>query len=88
MKIKEGFKLKFIHGKCFVEPSEEEAHSFNKVIELDNSGKLLFEELLVGSSEEKLIKALMDNYKVNIMKAKKDVNQFLQILKLNNLIEE
>lgn len=88
MKIKQGFTIKQRQGRSLVEPSEEEASRFNKVIELDHSGILLFEALIIGSNEENLIKLLVENYKISADKAKKDVNIFIQILRLNKLLEE
>ncbi len=88
MKVKAGFTIKQRQGRSLVEPNQEEAVTFNKVIELDHSGKLLFEALMKGSNEEELTTLLMENYKISLEKAKKDVKIFIQILKLNKLIEE
>lgn len=88
MKIREGFTLTTKYGKCFVSPDENAAKTFNKVIELDLSCKLLFETLLVGSTEEDLVHLLISNYKVTESKARSDVKLFIKILKLNNLLEE
>lgn len=87
MKIKEGFTLRKFADKNIVVASGEVASDFNKVIALDHSGKLLFEALLIGASEEELISLLLENYRVTLEKAKKDVKTFLQILTINKLLE-
>ncbi len=88
MKIKTGFTIKQQQGRTLVEPNEEQSLTFNKVIQLDNSGKLLFEALIEGSDEKSLIALLMEKYNISHDEARKDVNIFIQILKLNQLLED
>ena len=46
MKIKNNYILRTVAGQHLVVPVGEEGVNFNCIITLNNSGKLLFEELL------------------------------------------
>lgn len=86
MKIKEGFSLKEVAGKTIIVASGERALNFNKIIHINYSGKLLFEALSVGKSEEELVKILLDTYDVNEAVARKDVKIFIQMLQMNDIV--
>lgn len=86
MKIKEGFIVKQVAGKYVVVSVGEEALNFNLIIHLNESGKLLFETLKEGATEEELIKLLLDTYDVDEQRAKQDVFSFVSILKEKGIL--
>lgn len=86
MKIKEGFIVKKIAGKNVVVTTGDEALNFNMIMHLNDSGKLLFEKLKEGSTEEALIELLMEHYDVELETATRDVKGFIQVLIDKNII--
>lgn len=88
MKVKKNYVLKEIADQIVVIPIEEEAVKFNGIISLNNSGKRLFEKLQVKTSETELAEFLMSIYDVNEDKARKDVSDFIAIMREHNLLEE
>lgn len=86
MKIKEGFIVKEVAGKYVVVSVGDEALNFNLIIHLNESGKLLFETLKTGATEEELIKVLLDTYDVDEERAKKDVQAFIKVLKEKGIL--
>lgn len=60
---------------------------FDYIIHLNDSAKLLFEALMEDDLEEKdLVNILLDNYEVEEDVAAKDVSEFVEMLKLNDII--
>ncbi len=88
MKIKEGYVLRSIEDEHIVVPTGEEAVNFNGIVTLNDTGKLLFEQLRKGSDEDTLVKLLEDTYDVDEATARKDVRDFLQVLKDRDMIVE
>lgn len=88
MKIKPGFVLREVAGQCVVVPVGEEALHFNGVITLNSSGKILWEALKKDVSLEDLVNLLLSKYNVTKEVATQDVNEFINILRSRNIIEE
>ncbi len=86
MKIKEGFILREIAGSYIVVAVGEAVKSFNGVINLNQTGALLWKKLSEGGDEQSLLKALLDEYDVEEEVAKKDIELFIDRLKKANLI--
>jgi len=88
MKIKKGYVLRSIEDEHIVVPTGEEAVNFNGIVTLNDTGKLLFEHLLKGCDEETLVKALTDTYGIDEATAKKDVRDFLKVLRERDILVE
>lgn len=87
MKIKKGYFIKEVAGQNVVVSTEKKAIDFDYIIHLNDSGKLLFEALLEHQlSVEDLVKILTDNYNVDEKQAKEDVLEFVELLKLHNIL--
>lgn len=87
MKIRKGFLIKEVAGKNIVVSTEKREVDFDYIIHLNDSAKVLFEALIEKELEEKdLVEILLDNYEVSQKQAEKDVSEFVEILKLNEII--
>ena len=67
MKIKEGFVLREIAGSYIVVAVGDAVKTFNGVINLNQTGALLWKELSEGGDEETLLKALLAEYDVSVI---------------------
>ncbi len=81
MKIKDGFMLRKVGGQYVVVALGEASRSFNGIIRLNDTGKLLWEQLSADRSEEQLCEALLAEYDVKPEQARTDVAEFVQTLR-------
>ena len=89
MKVKKDYVIKTIGEDIVVVPIKNEAVRFNGIITLNKTGKFLFELLQKESlTEDILLEKMLDKYDVDIKKAKKDIEGFIEILRKNNLLDE
>lgn len=86
MKIKEGFILREIAGSFIVVAVGDAVKTFNGVINLNQTGALLWKALENGGDKEDLVKVLLDNYEVDEAIANNDVDAFIAKLKGANLL--
>lgn len=86
MRIKEGYVLRDIAGSVVVVPVGERSKEFNGMINLNESGKVLWQRAEKEFDEEALIETLLDRYDVSREQAAKDVEKFINILKENDFI--
>lgn len=81
MKIKEDFVLQEIAGEYIVVPIAKEADRLNGIIKLNKAGaflwKLLAERELTG---DELVESLKGSFSIDSMKAKDDVDNFMDVL--------
>ena len=86
MRIVPGFFLREIAGETIAIPSADAARQLSGLISFNGSGKLLFELLQTEQTEESLIHELLQAYDVDAATARKDVEEFLDMLRENNLL--
>lgn len=87
MKIKKGYLVREVAGENIVVSTEKREVDFDYIIHLNDSAKLLFEALMEDDLEEKdLVNILLNNYEVEEDVAAKDVSEFVEMLKLNDII--
>ena len=87
MKIKNGFVLRDVAGSTVVVPLGAD-HTFKSMLKLNGTGKLLWEALTEGATEEALCALLVSEYEVDGDVAKKDVSLFLESLRRLGVLEE
>ena len=87
MKIKDGFILRSVAGQHVVMPIGQEAVHFNGLIQLNETGKLLFEHLQKEATEDDLVNVLKETYEVDQATATKDVQAFINTLKSKNVLQ-
>ena len=86
MKVKKEYILRSIAGEHIVVPVGKEAVTFNGIMTLNRSGKLLFEALQNDIEESDLVNVLLEEYEVTEAVAKQDVQAFLAKLKDKDLL--
>ena len=87
MKIKDGFILREVADSYVVVTVGEAVKSFNGVINLNETGALLWKTLEKGAQEKDLVDALLNEYDVERELAENDVKLFLKNLTEAGLIK-
>ena len=87
MKIKDGFVLREVAGSTVVVPLGAD-HTFGSMLKLNETGKLLWEALALGTTEEALSALLVSSYEVDSATASADVEKFLLSLRRLGVLEE
>ena len=81
MELKKQFILREIVGEAVLVPIGESATRFNGLITINELGKFIWEKIEKVENEEKLLQLILNEYEVNEDTAKKDLDEFLQVLK-------
>ncbi len=87
MKIKKGFILREVAGNYIVVAVGSAVKTFNGVVNLNETGALLWKTLQDDCREEDLVQALLAEYDVEEDLARTDVKAFLSKLMGAGLIE-
>lgn len=87
MKIKEGFVLREIGGSPVVVAVGEGTKIFNGMIQLNETGALLWKELEKGGELSNLVDALTKEFNVKRDVAEKDAKEFIDVLMEANLLK-
>lgn len=85
-KIKSGYVLREIEGEFLAIPFAPELNSANIIILNPVSG-LLWEKLQSECTLSQLVEAVIGNFKIDAETAQGDIEEFLQLLKENNMLE-
>ncbi len=88
MKLKPGYMLRNVAGYNVVVPIGEAALDFNGMINLNESGAMLWTMLENDTTEEDMTKALLDEYETTEEIARADVSLFIKKMREANLIDE
>ena len=88
MKIKEGYVLREVAGSVVVVPAGERSKEFNGMINLNESGKVLWKRAESEFDSEALVETLLSVYDVSREQAANDVERFINILKENEFVYE
>lgn len=88
MKIKSGFAKRKIADSHIVVPIGNKINDFNGMITLNESGAFFWDCLCEDITLDDLIKKVLDEYDIDEKTAKKDVENFINMLKENDLLED
>lgn len=88
MKTKKGFMLRSVAGKSIVVPIGQASVDFNGIINLNETGAFLWEQLSKGCTYDELLASLLGEYDVSEDIARKDIDAFLKTARDANVIEE
>ena len=88
MRIKEGYVLREVAGSYVVVPVGERSKEFNGMVNLNDSGKLLWERAQSGFERQALGDTLLNTYDISTEIASNDVDRFINILKVNGFVYE
>ena len=87
MKIKDDFALRKVADSYVVVPVNSLTLDFNGVINLNETGAFLFEQLQKGIEKEELVEIMLDEYDVTREKASADIDSFINKLKDADVFE-
>ena len=87
MKVKENFLLRKISDSYVVVPVGSAVIDFSGLVNLNESGALLFKKLQNDATEEDLVNALLDEYDVDEATAAADVKRFVGKVKDAGILE-
>lgn len=88
MKIKDGYMIREVAGYHVVVPVGDAALDFNGMINLNETGAVLWKAMVEDADEEKLVSALLAEYEISEDIARNDVKQFIIKMREANLIDE
>lgn len=86
MKLKKDFILREIMGDVVLVPINQSTSQFNGLITVNELGKFIWENLEKVQDENDLLQLILDEYEVDKDVAKKDLDEFLQVLKDMDII--
>lgn len=86
MKLKKDFILREIMGDVVLVPINQSTSQFNGLITVNELGKFIWENLEKVQDEDDLLQLILDEYEVDRDVAKKDLDEFLQVLKDMDII--
>ena len=87
MKISQKFILREIAGEYVTVPTGEAAYEFQGLITVNETGAFLWEKLQKDEqTEESLVKVLCEEYETDQTQAEKDVAEFIQRLRQQNIL--
>lgn len=87
MKINENFVLREVAGSWVIIPIGEKSVDFNGMMNLNESGALLWRKLEEGAEKEDLVSVLTSEYDVSNEIAETDIDSFIDVLKKAGCIE-
>lgn len=87
MKIKKGFVVRAVGGENIVVPVGEMSKSFHGMINLNETGKFLWDFFSEEHTLEEGVAALLGEYDVDEETAKQDVSRFMDTLLGNGFAE-
>ncbi len=88
MKIKDGFVKREIAGSYIVVPVGNTIEEFNGMITLNESGSFFWDCFKKDITLEQAVKMVTDEYDIDPQTAAKDIENFIELLKTNNLLEK
>lgn len=88
MKIKSGFAKRKIADSNIVVPVGKATNDFNGMITLNESGSFFWDCLTSETSVDEVVKKVTSEYDIDENTARKDIENFIDMLRNNNLLEE
>ena len=80
MKIKKGFIVRKIGGQNVAVATGAASKSFSGMIKLNETGKLLWDQLTVGADVDTLVAKILEEYEIEESVARADVVRFVEHL--------
>ncbi len=87
MKIKRGFVLREVAGQSVVVALGAAAQSFNGMIKLNATGKIIWEMLAEGAERDAIVDRMLSEYDVEREVVEADVDKIINKLKEENILE-
>lgn len=87
MKIKEGFVLREVAGQAVVIAVGEASKTFHGMINLNGTGKRIWEGVEQGKTKEEIANQLSEDYEVEYEKALQDTEKMLTKMQDTGVID-
>lgn len=88
MKIEESFILREIAGDYVIVPTGKAAMRFNGLITINETGAYLWKQLSEERTIEELTKSICQEYDVDEERARRDTEEFVELLRKYEILEE
>ena len=88
MKIKSGFVAREVAGQSIVVALGEASKTFNGMIKLNGTGRLIWDMLADGKTKDEIVDRFVAEYDVERSVADKDVTVFIETLQGADILEE
>ena len=88
MKIKKGFIVRKIGGQNVAVAIGEASKTFNGMIKLNDTGRIIWDMLSEGKSESDIVGRFVSEYDVDEASAQKDVSAFVEALRGADILEQ
>ena len=88
MKVRNGYVLREIVGEYFIIPIGDESINNNRMITVNETGKILWDALQKDISFDGLMKIMLDTYDVDEQTLRADVDEFLTKIRDAGLLED
>lgn len=86
MKIKKKFLLREVMGENILVPVGDSDTTFNGIASLNDIGVFIWQNIESAKDEEELLQRILDEYEVERDVAKADLDEFLDILRKNEIV--
>ena len=87
IKIKSGFVVREIAGQSVVVALGAASKSFNGIIKLNETGRVMWDILAQGAEKDDVVSKILSEYDVDRATVEKDFDSFVTTLKENNILE-
>ena len=88
MKLKEGFLLREVAGSNIVVPVGKAELDFGGMLTLNPVGAFIWNQLSEDTTEEKIVRAVLDAYEIDEATARRDTHAFLEKMGGKGLLED
>lgn len=88
MKIKNGFVVRDLAGQSIVVALGEASKTFNRMIKLNDTGRLIWDMLAEGRTKDEIIDRFTAEYDVEREIAERDVTAFIETLQGADILEQ
>lgn len=88
MKIKKGFTLRNIAGCNVVVPVGKTTDEFNGIITLNESAAFFWSLLQKDTTVDKMVEKTLDEYEVDEVQAREDIENLIKTLKDADIIDD
>lgn len=88
MKIKDGFVVRDLAGQSIVVALGEASKTFNGMIKLNDTGRLIWDMLAQGKSRDEIADKFIAEYEVERAIAERDIDAFIEVLQGADILEQ
>ena len=87
MKIKSGFVAREVAGQSIVVALGEATKTFNGMIKLNETGRIIWDMLSEGCEKADIVKRITEEYEIDEQTVEADVDAFINTLQGANILE-